>query len=621
MVSVHSGKIGFEDVPTPAGLKSFFADAVFARSVPGLPVHLQLERRVADGPSGQPARYDAAGQLVYLQNLRSDGGVISGFTYTYDYAGNRTHVLEDTGAQTTWTYDETYQLTREQRTPLGWEGFTLDQWLTFTLDQWDMFSLDENGYDIQYQYDPLGNRLVKSADGGLTTSTYDIANQLQTSEDCDGVTTYTFDPAGNQHLVEAPSGALTTNTWDDENRRVLVELPSGQRVTSAYNAGGLRIRKESSAGDTKFIWDQQNYLQETDENDATQVAYTNKPAEYGELVSQYRWTGAIWVAETYHFDALGSTTELTDENEDVVESYRYDAFGNKNTANGDISPFTFLGKFGYYADACTEDYYVRARNYSPSASRWLAIDPLRDDFSLYRYVRNNPVNKFDPSGLVLRVEFSIWPTFMDYILGLLNQLCPEGNFQRVSPWHGSTVWDGIQGYVVSGVFGFCRESTYLEWDWKKLGCLRTKTQPRKCGSATHPASCCCICDAITMDKTITIRFRPGGTKGAGPSTSQSTMGSGILDTINMPVIKNLPGIEGVPHGVRPTHDIVPIPTPAYIAVSHELCGHAVPNLFHWGEDRPPGFKPDPVIKIENDIRDEHSTEDTDFGIRENWIND
>jgi hypothetical protein len=35
-------------------------------------------------------------------------------TYTYE-VGNRKTVLENSGAIITWTYDATYQLTREQR--------------------------------------------------------------------------------------------------------------------------------------------------------------------------------------------------------------------------------------------------------------------------------------------------------------------------------------------------------------------------------------------------------------------------------------------------------------------------------------------------------------------------
>ena len=44
-----------------------------------------------------------------------------------------------------------------------------------------------------------------------------------------GVTTYTFDAAGNQQLVNA-AGELTTSTWDNENRNTVVQC--AQRVVT-----------------------------------------------------------------------------------------------------------------------------------------------------------------------------------------------------------------------------------------------------------------------------------------------------------------------------------------------------------------------------------------------------
>ena len=87
-----------------------------------------------------------------------------GFAYDYDAAGNCTSVLESSGDRVTWTYDAANRLTREERS-------------------------GASGYDTTYTYDALGNRLVKEASGALTTSTYDLANQLETSEDSSGVTT------------------------------------------------------------------------------------------------------------------------------------------------------------------------------------------------------------------------------------------------------------------------------------------------------------------------------------------------------------------------------------------------------------------------------------------------
>ena len=47
----------------------------------------------------------------------------------------------------------------------------------------------------------------------------------------------------------------------------------------------------------------------------------------------------------YHTDALGSVTELTDSAGNVVQTYRYDAFGSMVQQSGNINnPFTYTGR-------------------------------------------------------------------------------------------------------------------------------------------------------------------------------------------------------------------------------------------------------------------------------------
>ncbi|MCG8585837.1 MAG: hypothetical protein MI757_14110 [Pirellulales bacterium] len=60
--------------------------------------------------------YDAGSNLVNLDNVDSGGTFVNRFTYTYDNVGNRKTELAVDGTLTTWTYDRTYQLNREQRT-------------------------------------------------------------------------------------------------------------------------------------------------------------------------------------------------------------------------------------------------------------------------------------------------------------------------------------------------------------------------------------------------------------------------------------------------------------------------------------------------------------------------
>src|SRR5258708_1236708 len=58
---------------------------------------------------------------------------------------------------------------------------------------------------------------------------------------------------------------------------------------------------------TKYIWDDENVLAEADASDTINVVYTNEPQEYGNLVS----TRISGTTSYHHFDALGSTRQLT----------------------------------------------------------------------------------------------------------------------------------------------------------------------------------------------------------------------------------------------------------------------------------------------------------------------
>ena len=330
--------------------------------------------------------YDSAGQLTNLKNQETTSGtVISSFTYTYDKVGNRTSVNEGSGNTVDWTYDDVYRLRNEKRA-------------------------GSNAYNTTFSYDNVGNRTIEEEDGALTTYTYDGANQLSTSEDASGTTTYTFDNAGNQQVVQTPTGR-TTNTWDNENRRTSVVLPSGAITTSTYRWDGLRYTKQTAGGTKKFIFDGQNYLLETDASNVVQAVFTNSPVRYGNLISQYDPDSAE--AVYHHYDALGSTRQLTDSSRSVVNTYIYDAWGQAVSTSESVSNFfRWIGELGYYFDDDVDGYYVRARHYDLRTDQWLSQDPRwkfisRDpiiydagDVNLYQYCRDNPLTHADPTGLV-----------------------------------------------------------------------------------------------------------------------------------------------------------------------------------------------------------------------------
>jgi RHS repeat-associated protein len=170
---------------------------------------------------------------------------------------------------------------------------------------------------------------------------------------------------------------------------------------------GENFNKEMSMATTNFIWDElsDNVLLETDGNGTLTARYTNRPEQFGNLISQYRIEDETIVKSFYHYDGEYSTSALTDENEDITDTFTYTAYGEEVARTGTTTnPFGYKGAVGYYTNASTGDIYVRNRSYGPAIGRWLSTDPLGfiDGTSLYRgyFVPGN----IDPFGLACQAE-------------------------------------------------------------------------------------------------------------------------------------------------------------------------------------------------------------------------
>ena len=149
---------------------------------------------------------------------------------------------------------------------------------------------------------------------------------------------------------------------------------------------------------TNYVWDEDQYLMETDETNTTQAVFTNEPDESTNLISQHRG-GASQYA---HFDALGSTRQLTDDAETATDDWNYDAWGNVASRTGLTEfPFQFVGMFGYFYTPETNAFYVVHRILGPDNGRWLSPDPrasIQEYSNLYEYVANNPIIYIDIFG-------------------------------------------------------------------------------------------------------------------------------------------------------------------------------------------------------------------------------
>lgn len=275
----------------------------------------------------------------------------------------------------TWTYDRLNRLNNERRS-------------------------GANAYSITHNYDPAGNRVQRTDGATITTYVYDFASQLVTQQDGVGRTTYGFDNDGNQSREVTPTGTVTSYTWDYHDRLTAIALPTAMRNTFQYDPDGRRTSAQDSSGTRRFIWDANNVLLEQDSIGVTQAIYTQDLGSYGNVLSQLR--GAV--SRFYHFDGLGSTDRLTDISGNPTDFYVYNAYGAiRASISPSVNPFRYVGRSGYYYDADLQNYYLRARHYSPGIGRFLSRDPFfelvrLDDTNPYWYCNDNPVNGIDPTG-------------------------------------------------------------------------------------------------------------------------------------------------------------------------------------------------------------------------------
>jgi RHS repeat-associated protein len=363
-------------------------------------------------PNGVRAQYTYSA-LNRLTNLAIDkaGTTFANYGYTVDKTGRRLSVTEQGGRTFTYTYDETYKLSREA--------------MAGDPDP------AKNGA-VDYTYDAVGNRLsrLSSLPGIPSANTSYDANDRRTDE--------TYDANGNTRGTGGRS-----YVFDFENR---IRSADGGAVRIVYDGDGNLAAKTVGGITTRYLIDDLNatgYSQVIEEvvDGEVQKQYT-----YGHaIISQRQRINGVWTTSFYSMDGHGSVRQLTNTDGVVTDTYSYDAFGKLLSQTGS-TPNVYL----YTGERFDPDlglYHLRARHYNPDRGRFTSMDPfpgfMEDPLGLhkYLYVHADPVNFVDPLGLAEAVENGLLSRIWTQVISSLRRLARAIAciFLRVASWLASMV--------------------------------------------------------------------------------------------------------------------------------------------------------------------------------------
>ena len=310
--------------------------------------------------------YDELSRVMSVRNRLPGWSIFSSFSYTHDKAGNRLSMASNEGLHN-YYYDKTYQLIdvtypdlmlgHYQYDVMGNRVYADDKGVYTDyplkpngLNQYDIASKTSHNIDVEGTVAAIdtptvtvngidaivsgtsflaedvtlqsgNNTLLANAIDQWGTGTDSIAVYLNTSSQ----KRFYYDNNGSLTQVSFMS-EQTTYAYDYENRLISYTLSIGGEAQGegayTYDYLGRRIEKNIGGTITKYIYDGDNIIAEYDDTGALLARYVYGP-NIDEPIRLEKGTDICY----YHFDGLGSVTDLSNSSGQHIEHYYYDPFG------------------------------------------------------------------------------------------------------------------------------------------------------------------------------------------------------------------------------------------------------------------------------------------------------
>ena len=281
----------------------------------------------------------------------------------------------------------------------------------------------------------------------------------------DGENKYFYDRNGNLIEKIKKNNVITKYDYDAWDRLISIQDET-QKINYQYDDNNRRLSKtfyqQSENGDwikikfEKYLYQGPNEIGSCDESGnilELRVLGNGKGAEIGAAIA-LEINGEVYAP--IH-DSSGNVTCLIDPaNGEIIESYRYSAFGEE-TSKESISPWRFASK---RYDTESGFVYFGRRYYDPGLGRWVTPDPIGREGgpNLYAYVLNSPLTHFDAYGLFGEIFSQMMSGANRMFKPYMNAL-GEG-FNRVAGFWKQECPIPIVRDIFSGMSHFMRNGTF-----------------------------------------------------------------------------------------------------------------------------------------------------------------
>jgi RHS repeat-associated protein len=269
------------------------------------------------------------------------------------------------------------------------------------------------GRSVTYTLDKAGNR-TSVTDNVNGNATY-VPNNLNQYTSVGG------SPVGNggEHEIQTYNTVRYYYINDEHLKRV---TSGSNDYYLYYDALGRCVKRVLNGSTTYYIYDGEKPILEYRSTDLSHPAKNLYGKGIDEILMRYDPSFIPPVTCYYQQDHEGSVTHLLNTSGNVIETYKYDAFGapaiydvanppNQRSSSHYSNRFLFTGReyanlFGFYE--------YRARAYHPGLGRFMSEDPKlfeAGDYNLFRYCHNDPIDFTDPMGLEVGFGESLIPVW------------------------------------------------------------------------------------------------------------------------------------------------------------------------------------------------------------------